>query len=307
VSSSELAPTMAGRHLGVEERFGAFVTRRGRDQRIVGVPRSTHQVCVLAPVPMKLFMSKPSLPVGVPGTLWTLKAWPPNATALARCLSARARLLAEHSGNRLFDQACSQPWTMQRRWPMWKCWKTDERRGGVLTAHAGDVIAIIGSSGSGKSTFLRCIDLLERPHAGRILFSGEELTLKPGKDGALQAAGARQLQRLRARLAMLSQHFNLWAQMTALENVIEAPMRVPGVPKDEAVARAEALMQGVGVAHRKGLYPSQLSGGEQQRVAIARAPDGTRGDAVRRTRSTASSPAATRTTPTRAGARSLPA
>ena len=147
----------------------------------------------------------------------------------------------------------------------------DVLKGVSLTANAGDVIAIIGSSGSGKSTLLRCINLLEQPHAGRIVIAGEALRLKAGKHGELHAADARQLQRLRSRLAMVFQHFNLWSHMTALENIVEAPIRVLGVPRDEAIARAEALLQRVGVAHRKGLYPSQLSGGEQQRVAIARA------------------------------------
>jgi arginine/ornithine transport system ATP-binding protein len=130
---------------------------------------------------------------------------------------------------------------------------------------------VIGASGSGKSTLLRCINLLERPHAGRIVLGGEELQLRPGTDGALHAADPRQLQRLRSRLAMVFQHFNLWAHMTALQNVIEAPMQVLGVSRDAAVARGEALLQRVGVAHRRHQYPSQLSGGEQQRVAIARA------------------------------------
>ena len=147
----------------------------------------------------------------------------------------------------------------------------DVLKGVSLTADAGDVIAIIGSSGSGKSTLLRCVNLLEQPHAGRIVIAGEELRLKPGRHGELHAADAAQLQRLRSRVAMVFQHFNLWSHMTALENIVEAPMRVLGVPRDAAVARAEALMQRVGVAHRKSLYPSQLSGGEQQRVAIARA------------------------------------
>ena len=147
----------------------------------------------------------------------------------------------------------------------------DVLKGVSLTARAGDVIAIIGSSGSGKSTLLRCINLLENPQAGRIVLAGEELRLKAGRHGELHAADAQQLQRLRARLAMVFQHFNLWSHMTALENLVEAPIRVLGVPRDEAIARAEALLQRVGVAHRKDLYPSQLSGGEQQRVAIARA------------------------------------
>ena len=144
-------------------------------------------------------------------------------------------------------------------------------KGVSLTAHAGDVIALIGSSGSGKSTLLRCINLLEQPHAGRIVLAGEELRLKAGRHGELHAADARQLQRLRARIAFVFQHFNLWSHLTALENIIEAPMRVLGLSRDAAVARAQALLQRVGVAHRAGLYPVQLSGGEQQRVAIARA------------------------------------
>ncbi len=140
-----------------------------------------------------------------------------------------------------------------------------------LSVKRGEVIAIIGKSGSGKSTLLRCINLLEQPHAGRIVVAGEALRLKSAKNGELHAEDAAQLQRLRAKLAMVFQHFNLWSHMTALENVIEAPIRVLGVARDEAIARAEALLQRVGVAHRKALFPSQLSGGEQQRVAIARA------------------------------------
>jgi arginine/ornithine transport system ATP-binding protein len=139
-----------------------------------------------------------------------------------------------------------------------------------LVANAGDVISIIGSSGSGKSTLLRCINLLESPNAGHIVFGGDELKLVPGRDGALQAADSAQLRRLRTRVAMVFQQFNLWAHMTALQNIIEAPMQVLGVPKAQAVERADALLKRVGVGHRRDLYPSQLSGGEQQRVAIAR-------------------------------------
>ena len=144
-------------------------------------------------------------------------------------------------------------------------------KGVSLAAKAGDVISIIGSSGSGKSTFLRCINLLEQPHSGRILLNGEELKLKPGKDGALKAVDAKQLQRMRSRLSMVFQHFNLWSHMSALENVIEAPVHVLGVPKKEAIEKAEHYLAKVGVAHRKDAYPAHMSGGEQQRVAIARA------------------------------------
>ena len=144
-------------------------------------------------------------------------------------------------------------------------------KGVSLTANAGDVISLIGSSGSGKSTLLRCINLLEQPNQGRILLNGEALNLTPDRDGTLKAADAGQLQRFRARVTMVFQHFNLWAHMTALENVIEAPMQVLKLSKAEAIERGEALLARVGVAHRKNNHPAHLSGGEQQRVAIARA------------------------------------
>jgi arginine/ornithine transport system ATP-binding protein len=144
-------------------------------------------------------------------------------------------------------------------------------KGVSLTAHAGDVTSIIGSSGSGKSTLLRCINLLEQPNQGRIALNGELLELTPDRDGSLKARDPKQLQRMRSKLTMVFQHFNLWAHMTALENVIEAPMHVLGLSKRDAVGRAESYLQRVGVAHRKDMYPAHLSGGEQQRVAIARA------------------------------------
>jgi arginine/ornithine transport system ATP-binding protein len=144
-------------------------------------------------------------------------------------------------------------------------------KGVSITAHKGDVISMIGSSGSGKSTFLRCLNLLEQPHAGRIVLDGEELALVPGARGALHAQSAEQLKRLRSQVAMVFQHFNLWAHMTALENVIEAPLHVLKLSRAEALERAQAYLQRVGVYHRKDAYPAHLSGGEQQRVAIARA------------------------------------
>lgn len=149
--------------------------------------------------------------------------------------------------------------------------ETEVLKGVSLAAKAGDVIAMIGASGSGKSTFLRCLNLLERPTAGRIRLAGEELLLKPAADSDLIAADAAQLRRLRARVSMVFQQFNLWAHMTALENVIEAPVHVLGLSRKDAVERAEAYLNRVGVAHRKDAYPAFLSGGEQQRVAIARA------------------------------------
>ena len=144
-------------------------------------------------------------------------------------------------------------------------------KGVSLAANAGDVTCIIGSSGSGKSTLLRCINLLEQPHQGTITLNGEVLNLVADKDGSLKAADPKQLQRMRARLAMVFQHFNLWSHMTALENVIEAPTHVLGLSKADALERAERHLQRVGVWNRRNNYPAHLSGGEQQRVAIARA------------------------------------
>jgi len=144
-------------------------------------------------------------------------------------------------------------------------------KGISLSAKDGDVIAMIGSSGSGKSTFLRCINLLETPDSGRVYVGGELIKMRPTKDGHAAPADARQVDRIRAELSMVFQGFNLWSHMTVLENVIEAPIHVLKLPRAEAVARAEALLAKVGIADKRGYYPSHLSGGQQQRAAIARA------------------------------------
>jgi arginine/ornithine transport system ATP-binding protein len=144
-------------------------------------------------------------------------------------------------------------------------------KGVSVTAHTGDVISIIGSSGSGKSTFLRCMNLLERPQHGRIIVAGEELRLVKAKDGMLKAADEKQLQRARSRLAMVFQHFNLWSHLTVLENITEAPMHVLGQSKDEAVSAARKYLEKVGLRGVEDKYPAHMSGGQQQRVAIARA------------------------------------
>lgn len=144
-------------------------------------------------------------------------------------------------------------------------------KGVSLTAHAGDVISIIGSSGSGKSTFLRCINLLEKPNQGRITVAGEELHLNPDARGELHAANPKQLARLRTKLAMVFQHFNLWAHMTVLQNIIEAPVHVMKVPRDQAIGIARKYLAKVGLEGKEDAYPAHLSGGQQQRVAIARA------------------------------------
>jgi histidine transport system ATP-binding protein len=145
-------------------------------------------------------------------------------------------------------------------------------KGVSLAARAGDVISIIGASGSGKSTFLRCINFLERPNAGQIIVDGETVRTKADRAGNLEVADHKQLQRVRTKLAMVFQHFNLWSHMTAIENVMEAPMHVLGVSKKEAEDRARTYLEKVGLPPRvEKQYPSHLSGGQQQRVAIARA------------------------------------
>ncbi|ANB73638.1 amino acid transporter [Paraburkholderia phytofirmans OLGA172] len=145
-------------------------------------------------------------------------------------------------------------------------------KGVSLNATKGDVISIIGASGSGKSTFLRCINFLERPNAGRIIVDGEEVKTKADKVGNLDVADHKQLQRMRTKLSMVFQHFNLWAHMNVLENVIEAPIQVLGLSRREAEERARTFLEKVGLPARvEKQYPSHLSGGQQQRVAIARA------------------------------------
>jgi len=144
-------------------------------------------------------------------------------------------------------------------------------KGVSLTAHAGDVISIIGSSGSGKSTFLRCINLLEKPNQGRITVAGEELHLNADKHSELHASNPAQLARLRTKLSMVFQHFNLWAHMTVLDNIIEAPVHVMKVERAQAIDTARKYLAKVGLEGKEDAYPAHLSGGQQQRVAIARA------------------------------------
>lgn len=145
-------------------------------------------------------------------------------------------------------------------------------KGVSLNANKGDVISIIGASGSGKSTFLRCINFLERPNAGQIVVDGEAVRTKVDRHGNFEVADHKQLQRIRTKLAMVFQHFNLWAHMNVLENVVEAPIHVLGLSRKEAEDRAREYLEKVGLAPRlEKQYPSHLSGGQQQRVAIARA------------------------------------
>ncbi|KAJ9432372.1 MULTISPECIES: histidine ABC transporter ATP-binding protein HisP [Enterobacterales] len=145
-------------------------------------------------------------------------------------------------------------------------------KGVSLQANAGDVISIIGSSGSGKSTFLRCINFLEKPSEGTIVVNNQQINLVRDTDGQLKVANKEQLRMLRTRLTMVFQHFNLWSHMTVLDNVTEAPIQVLGLSKAEARERAIKYLDKVGIdARARAKYPVHLSGGQQQRVSIARA------------------------------------
>ncbi|MDT3718281.1 ATP-binding cassette domain-containing protein [Pseudomonas oryzihabitans] len=144
-------------------------------------------------------------------------------------------------------------------------------KGISLEAHPGDVISILGASGSGKSTFLRCINLLETPDQGSISLEGQTIALQRGRDGTLKASNQRQVEWLRTRLGMVFQSFNLWSHRSVLQNVMEGPLRVLKRSPAECREQAERLLQRVGLYERKDYYPAHLSGGQQQRVAIARA------------------------------------
>ena len=140
-----------------------------------------------------------------------------------------------------------------------------------MTARKGDVISLIGSSGSGKSTFLRCINLLETPSSGTVSLHGELIRKKSNRAGERLPEDMRQVERIRSRLAMVFQSFNLWSHMTIMQNIIEVPIQVLKVPRAEAIAKAEQLLNRVGLWERRDYYPGHLSGGQQQRAAIARA------------------------------------
>ena len=144
-------------------------------------------------------------------------------------------------------------------------------RGISLTAREHDVISILGASGSGKSTFLRCINLLEMPTSGRIHLHGNHIEIVKDRKGNPRPKDQRQVERMRTKLGMVFQQFNLWTHMTVIENVMEGPCTVLKQPKAEVRERAEAILERVGLSERKNYYPSGLSGGQQQRVAIARA------------------------------------
>jgi len=129
-----------------------------------------------------------------------------------------------------------------------------------IDINKGDVVCVIGASGSGKSTFLRCLNLLEKPNGGSIFFEGEDLT-----NSKVDLNAHRQ------KMGMVFQQFNLFPHLTVLKNLTLAPMTLKKIPKEEAEAKALALLERVGLADRADSYPNQLSGGQKQRVAIVRA------------------------------------
>ncbi|MEL6411668.1 MAG: ATP-binding cassette domain-containing protein [Pseudomonadota bacterium] len=143
-------------------------------------------------------------------------------------------------------------------------------KGVDISATKGAVISLIGSSGSGKSTILRCANLLEDSQQGEIVFKGEPVTWK-GTGPARQPADAKQVLRIRTNLSMVFQQFNLWAHLTILQNVMEAPVTVLGRDRDEVESAARRYLAKVGIGDKCDVFPAQLSGGQQQRAAIARA------------------------------------
>jgi octopine/nopaline transport system ATP-binding protein len=144
-------------------------------------------------------------------------------------------------------------------------------KGISLEARQGEVISILGASGSGKSTLLRCINMLEVPDRGEVSIAGEVIELRRARNGVVRPVDLAQVDRIRSRIGMVFQSFNLWSHMTVLENVIEVPIHLHKRPRSECIAEAEALLTKVGIADKRDYYPAHLSGGQQQRAAIARA------------------------------------
>ena len=147
---------------------------------------------------------------------------------------------------------------------------TQVLRGVSLRISRGEVVAVIGPSGSGKSTFLRCLNHLETIDSGHVQVEGATLA-STDANGKCTYASELEVRRICSKMGMVFQHFNLFPHLTVLENIIEAPMIVQKLSKDEAIARAEKLLDKVGLSAKRDNYPSRLSGGQKQRVAIARA------------------------------------
>jgi polar amino acid transport system ATP-binding protein len=149
--------------------------------------------------------------------------------------------------------------------------RTEVLKGIDLEVARGQVVCVLGPSGSGKTTLLRCINHLEKIDRGTIRVDGELVGYRQLPDGRLKEERDRVVAARRAQIGMVFQRFNLFGHLTALGNVIEAPMLVRRVDKAQATARGKALLEQVGLADRANRYPHELSGGQQQRVAIARA------------------------------------
>ena len=137
-----------------------------------------------------------------------------------------------------------------------------------LSVARGETVCILGPSGSGKSTLLRCLNWLEAPDSGTVLLSGERVGVRQG--GTVRMNDA-ELSRIRTRIGFVFQHFALWPHLTAIQNVMAAPIHVLGRPRDQVRTEAEALLRRVGLADRADYFPARLSGGQKQRVGIARA------------------------------------
>lgn len=139
-----------------------------------------------------------------------------------------------------------------------------------LHINKGEVVSIIGPSGSGKSTLLRCINLLEVPDSGDIQLEGEKIQYSTNRKGGLTISARKRISPYRSKVGMVFQHFNLWTHKTVLENIIEGPIKVKKMPREEAVEIAKDLLDKVGLPDKINSHPSDLSGGQQQRIAIAR-------------------------------------
>lgn len=147
--------------------------------------------------------------------------------------------------------------------------QTEVLKGVSLTVNKGETVALIGQSGSGKSTFLRCMNQLEKVDAGEISLDGVKMCEM--KNGKISYADSKTLRAITLKMGMVFQSFNLFPHMSVIKNLIDAPVHVKKVSKDEAMERAREMLQKVGLSEKENAYPYQLSGGQAQRVAIARA------------------------------------
>jgi polar amino acid transport system ATP-binding protein len=155
---------------------------------------------------------------------------------------------------------------------IWKSFGDQEVvRGITLEVRKREVVCIVGPSGSGKTTFLRCINYLEQPDRGEVWVAGERIGFRDGSQILRRRRAELELAKQRRSIGFVFQHFHLFPHMTALQNVIEAPIRVLGQRRDDAIAEGRRLLERVGLSAKEDAYPSRLSGGQQQRVAIARA------------------------------------